>query len=623
MTQLFLITQSEELSGSIERYFRFRGGVEVKTIVPPLLPRSVNRLGKLQWVPETFRKIASAIETHSAQTTGLSSGLLKAICLVDVPDLIEFDDLDPIDRTKGWTGVVAMLILAFPEIHWAIISPVNPTQKLPNAEELSRFHFLPVKNLFESVERILTLHDEGFTALFDPTGLRQAIRERLVGRPSSSYIPLRRNCAVSIDEEEAYSYFHAYAAYRFGYRCHVITSYGLMKEILSENNKAGTDFELSFEDIYLNFPDRRTSLSKIEIRDATFPAMGMIRNRIFVTSGHQNTKTEKEVTEANTKYSAHLTANQIYNTILYKPESGVFDIWERSGMKERLENFAGQAPDFVWPPSMIENDVPAGGTHSAPGRLLVVAESLIARANRIFSGVQSVSEAVYGATLAMNAQEYLGLRTPTTALESISLKHRFEVLAECMFYGVEYHLDTKSRFEEIEEEMECVGVWFREETRDVSKLNTEIGMLSELVLIYRDFNQFNEEQSSLTKLRHVYRGLWVKRHKPWSYLLFPFRWYFDQLLASVPRFILALLAWILIFATVNCFSHTPESKPIHEWRIFHGIKDSIITFFGMQPPHEIVDLSNWGQWVTIVIIIVGFVHLGIFISHVYALISRR
>ena len=616
MKQLFLITQSEELSRSVELYFRFRGGVEVKTFVPPLLPKSVDRLGKTQWVPETFRKIAHALESHSLQVSGRASGLTNATCLIDVPDLSDLSDLDPIDRTKGWTGVVAMLILAFPEVHWVILSPFTPNLQQPS-DRLKRFHFLQPRNLLDSVENIFKLRDQGFCPLFDPTGLRQLIHTLLAHRVSANYVPLRLTSAVAVDEEESYSYFHAYAAYRFGYRCHVITSYGLMGEILGD--KSAEEISISFEDIYLNFPDRRLSLSKIRDRDAVFPKLTTIPNRIFVTSGHTNTKAEEEVTKANAEYLIELTAksakSRIYSATLYKPDTGVFDIWQRSGIRGRLTD--GRAPFFTWPPLMINKAAPAGGTHSAPGRLLVIAESLISRANRLIKDIQSVPEAVYGATLAMNAQEYLGLRTPTTSLEAISLKHRFEVLAECMFYGVEYHLDTKSRFAEIENEMECVGVWFRKETRDISKLNTKIGLLSELVLIYREFNQFNEEQSALTKLRLVYRRLWYKRHRPWSYLILPFRWYFDQLLASVPGFMLALAFWILAYASLSYFAHYNKTT------IGHVLEDSIITFFGMQPPHELWQLWPWGQTITLVLIMVGFVHLGIFISHVYALISRR
>jgi hypothetical protein len=637
VTLLFLITQREDLPQSIERYFRFRGGADVKVIVPPILPKGLARLGKLQWVPETFRKIADAIESHAGQVSGRSSVLLRAVGLIEVPRLGGLDDLDPIDRTKGWNGVVAMLVLAFPEIHWALLSPYDPSQ-LPDSDKntidrdlLRRFHFPQMNTFCDDLETILKFHDEGFTPLFDPIGLRLKIRERMAIRPAADYIPLRKTCAVSIDEEETYSYFHGYAAYRFGYRCHVVTSFGMMNEVLKtrqqDDGNLGKDkIALSFEDIYLNFPDRRTSLSRIEVRDQIFQDLREVPFRIFVTSGHQNTKSEIEIQTDNDRYRESL-ASKYYNEVLYKPESGVFDIWSRSGMKERLKGSGGTAPDFVWPPGPMDLTNPAGGTHSAPGRLLVIAETLIRRASRVSKNAESVSEALYGATLALEAQEYLGLRTPTTSLDAISLKHRLEVLGECMFYGVEYHLDTESRFSEIEQEMECIGIWFREETRDVSKLNAEIGMLSELVLTYRSFDQFNEEQSGLAQLRHVHRRLWCKRNKWWAWLAWPVRWYVDHLLVSIPRFIGAIVLWLLAFSVLYSWkSHAIVSEAGVEPNFLHGLEDSIIAFFGMQPPHEILQLEQVGWltvWLTMFIIVTGFAHLGIFISHVYVLMSRR
>jgi hypothetical protein len=634
MTLLFLITQREELTQSLERYFRFRGGAEVKVIVPPILAKGVERLGKLQWVPETFRKIADSIEHHAEQSSPRASGLLRSIGLIDVPKLRGLADLDPINRTKGWGGVVAMLVLAFPEIHWALLSPYDPSKSLKSEppgidrDQLRKFHFPQMKTFCDDLETILKIQDQEFTPLFDPVGLRLKIREQLKDHRTARYVPLRENCAASIDEEETYSYFHGYAAYRFGYRCHVITSYGMMNEVLrSPQRNDGGRIELSFEDIYLNFPDRRTSLSKIEVRDNIFAGLKDIANRIFVTSGHQNTDVEISVHKANKAYRKVLQAGGSYTEVLYKPESGVFDIWNRSGMKEELKKLGGLARAFEWPPVPLDKTTPAPGTHSSPGRLLVVAERLIARANRIIRTAESVSEAVYGATLALEAQEYLGHRTPTTSLDAISLKHRLEVLAECMFNGVEYHLDTKSRFAEIKQEMECVGVWFRNETREISKLNAEIGVISELILIYRSFNQFNEEQSALAQLRHVHRRLWFQRNKSWAWLVWPIRYYFDQLLVSIPRYVGALISWLIIFAFAYRLNpDIPLRNGIVESNFLHGLKDSIITFFGMQPPHDISLLAQMGPltiWLTMFIIVAGFVHLGIFVSHLYVMMSRR
>jgi hypothetical protein len=625
MTQMFLITERDELAKSIGRYLRFKEGIEISSIFPPAPPKESSngeeqfRIGKVQWVPHTFQKLSAWIEGQAQQESTGDSALFNAVAIIDAPSLTSLAELDPIDRTKGWSAVVAMLIMAFPEIHWAIISPYDPGNTL-----LRKLHFPQTATFFNDLDLILQFHDEGFSPLFDPAGLRAEIRRHLALRTDASYIPLREHYAVAIDEEENYSYFNAYTAYRFGFCCHVVTSYGMMRKMLGGSDTTG--IALSFEDIYLNFPDKRLSISKIRVRDREFEALTKVDKRIFVTGGHKLTTAERDTWELNDRYLNERKAQGFYSKVMFKPESGVFDVWMRSGLQQQLRASGGKAQGFVWPPRKTVATSDIGGTHSAPGRLLLIADRMIRRAGRILKNAESVPEAVHGATLTLEAQEYLGHRTPTTSLDAVALKHQLEVLAECMFYGVEYHLDTKSRFREIEQEVESIGIWFRSHTREVSKLNAEIGMLSDLVLSFRNFNQFNEEQAGLSKLRHLYRQLWFERNKSWAWLVYPARWYIDHLLSSIAVFIAALSAWLLVFGGIYAFiPHSPPGIEV-ESAYTHGLEDAVVTFFGMQPPHELFQMEGVRPiiiWISMMAIIMSFVHLGIFVSHLYSIIARR
>lgn len=622
MTQIFLISERDDLAQSIGRFLRFKEGIEINSTFPPALPKETAQ--KAQWVPQTFRKLAAWLDSQAEKSSPEGTALFNAIAIIDVPSLTSLDELDPIDRTKDWSAVVAMLVLAFPEIHWVLLSPFDPGEPL-----LKRFHFPQTASFFADFEAILQLHDDGFSPLFDPAGLRNESRRHLALRKEAAYVPLRRPCAVAIDEEENYSYFNAYTAYRFGYRCHVVTSYRMMDEVLGGNGENRID--LSFEDIYLNFPDKKQSLSKVEVRDNEFKALTKIPMRIFVTGGHTQTAAEQDTWELNKEYLKGRTGNCFYSKMMYKPESGVFDVWLRSGLQEKLRGSDGKAAGFVWPPPKTLATSETGGTHSAPGRLLQIAERMIRSAGRILKNAESVREAVHGATLALEAQEYLGHRTPTTSLDAVSLKHQSEVMAECMFYGVEYNLDIKSRFKEIKDEVESIGIWFRSKTREVSKLNSEIGILSDLLLRFRDFNQYDEERAGLSELRHLHRRLWLKRNKVWAWLFYPARWYIDQLLRSVIIFVLAIVGWLVIFGCLygHVFGdhHKLGGNPFDVESAFtHGFEDAITAFFGMQPPHDFSLLEKMGAgavWLTLLVIVLSFVHLGIFVSHLYSIVARK
>ena len=71
--------------------------------------------------------------------------------------------------------------------------------------------------------------------------------------------------------------------------------------------------------------------------------------------------------------------------------------------------------------------------------------------------------------------------------------------------------------------------------------------------------------------------------------------------------------------------------------IVHGISDAVTTFLGMQPPHDFDTLVSQHPLiifgihlpgeiavvVTTIGILASFIHLGIFISHLYSVVARK
>lgn len=655
MSQVFLIIKTNLLAKSLENYFKtVRGNTPIRILVPADPKYGDDD----QWTAQVFRQIADTIEEQS----GADINLLNAVAIVDLlpKDFYEIDDFNPIapmSRENRWTVVIAMLVLAFPEIHW-VFSSVNAS---PHSSLLHEAHTINFTTLYETSFNtfpFLALHDQGYTALFDAAGLRQIIRDRIIRTPlednlAASYIPARREFAASIDEERSYAYFNAYCAYRFGFRSQVVTSYGMMQRLfgirLSEDNSGEdgpsafnpntanlpvhTEYpSLVFEDIYLRFPDfdSQVSLSDIAARDDEFPKLSEVKHRIFVTIGHRQTD-DPDRWRKNRDYLLYLNGcmsngQKLYNKILYKPLSGIFDLWNKAGLQRRLGTgkYKGRAEGYKWPP---ENLVTEARKHSSPGRLLLIAERLITRAERTLSSAQAVPEAVCGALLALEAQEYLGNRTPTTTLEALALKHRLEVLAECMFYGIEYNLHVPSRFQDVERELNSISEWFYPRKRYASKLNAEISILREMVLEFRNRNQFDEEQECLAKIRNIYRHLWFEQKKWWAWIFYPARWYLDFLLSSLGRFILMLAVWLIVFALIYSFVFPSPEEHTTISMMLHGSGDAINSFIGLSIPRDLTkEIQSNGIFsvcVSFIAVLLGFTHLGIFISHLYSIIARR
>jgi hypothetical protein len=309
---------------------------------------------------------------------------------------------------------------------------------------------------------------------------------------------------------------------------------------------------------------------------------------------------------------------------------------------------------------------------------LEIAQRLMKRAEHIAQHARSIQKAVYGAALALDAKEYLGHKTPTTSLEALALQHKLEVTAECMFYGVVYNLNVKKRLKEIRREVHSIGNWLEKKTRKRSELDAMVGIVGELVLSFREHYQFDEEQYCLNRLRRLHRGIWFQKRlygsKPktnpktgrlriaWNFtqrwarrltvpvwgpvllLIWACRLYLDLLLNSLKIFLLAIVLWVAGLSVayeqfcdkcdvrdVVAQSQTADSAPAADGatkhvRYEHGINHAMTSFFGIQPPHDLDDLEGYGYGpfiITIIAITMGFVHLGIFVSHVYSLVSRR
>ena len=314
-----------------------------------------------------------------------------------------------------------------------------------------------------------------------------------------------------------------------------------------------------------------------------------------------------------------------------------------------------------------------------------ITEALLRRAEYISRDVHSVPEAVYGAVLAADAQEYLGYRTPTTSIQALALKHVMEVTAECMFSGVTQTKDIEQRLQEISQEVDSICVWFAPEARKRSNLDVAIGIIGELVLKFRQHYQFDEEQLCLNELRNLHRKLWFQKQRfgptrlsrwlerrrllrwlrrnpvtrliegspmlldAWSVLLavpLIFRWYVEKLVSSVRVFVIAIILWVAVLSVLyeskcdRCWQDYVRSRPANEANTMiypvpprhihlpfeHGVGHAVTAFFGIQPPHTTQELEDYGDWpffITLIAIIAGFTHLGIFVSHVYSLIARR
>jgi len=520
-------------------------------------------------------------------------------------------ELNPVEHQE-WKTVLGMLVLGFPEIRWLFLSgKLDDNSKMVSSLLLSGNQNLLLENV--------TAYGKFLSPLFDALGLRNAIpiiNPKDANNKNNS--PCRRiEFSVAIDDEKSYAWFHAYTAYRFGFRAQVVSTSAGMETTLSEINYPKP--MLVFEDYFLQFGDiHHEGFSHLRTRDHSYPQLKQAKYRILITSGHHHGQ-DKEASEDNPVYLRELRAKGLWNKVLNKQLGGIFNLWKDSGLQHKLQKEKagrrGLAPGYHWPPNPKKLDDDKSG-HSAPGRLLVIADRLIARAERLLSnGVHSVPQAVYGAVLATDALELLGGKTPTTSLEALALKHQFEVLAECQFVGMQQHMDVEARMKDIQLEIKSLCYWFgtKRQQKNVAGWNAELAILNKLIAVFKEQNQFDEEQALLVRTRVLHRKL---RFSKYPFIFKPleiFPWYVEKLVASFRIFLFAIVAWL--------------SAASVAWWLIEGKENWQLAISGVWSAFFSGTAATSSSWPLInlscVIIASGFLHLGVLVAYIYSLISRR
>jgi hypothetical protein len=526
--------------------------------------------------------------------------------------------------STGWDASVAMLILAFPEVRWVfgVLQGQSAESGIGEWHELKAFLCRPQAE-----------------PLFDGSGLRNAVRTAIKeatnehGGPIAPYVPVRSAAAAALDDEVSYAYFNAYTAYRFGFRAFPVFRNGLAKALFAEQPGVGCSFKplLTFEDVYINFPDstQREHYSKLDKRSTLLGLLEHVSFRIFVTTAHRHASDSAKHDENGLYLDSgrcvqHGVCLNRYCRKLFKPFSGMFALWNGSRLAKRLRfegTRRGLAPGFVWPPR--KSDGHDGDTgHSAPGRLLQIATHMIVRCEAmLMAGVHTVPAATRCAVLATDALELLGARTPTTAMDALKFKHMAEVTAECEFSGVEYHIEIKPRLLEMQKEALSLSRWFHHRRKDMGAMNAEMTTVIEIMRIFREHGQFDEALICQNRVRHLHNRLWMLQ-KPLRLVFWPVLKYAEVVLASFGWFLAAIAGWMVLFVALLSWAPRvlPSASRSGTWNDVGPWEQTFTAFTSANTFNSTDCLWNF---LTVCAVLVGIAHIGIFISHVYMLVSRK
>jgi hypothetical protein len=587
----------------------------------------------------------------------------------DHQDKISAETLDPTaEGIPTSMQIVGTLLLAYPEVYWILLG-TNSNKPVPGADNvLWSNHFVDSLRMADMID-LLVRHQNGYRLLFDPSGIRTAVKQQVLKRSknidASTFkeevmtVLENRECqrAVAIDEESSYVFLHGYAAYRLGYRSNIVTSKSELEELQKEkylNNSVKNKFLVSFEDMELKLTDMvnddepkingTPDWSGLEERRKTYDFLPPCKNqRLIITGVGEDKAFIKKPTAGIYALLEELAQRNLYRRPRFKSLKAT-SLKKLGCLGQLLSWFKLMVPHKV-----SRKMARKARGHSATNKVLKIAEMLIGRSYRIADQMLSAEEAIHSALVALEASEILYGRSMTTALESFSSQHQMEVRAECSFYGVSHEIFTEPRFEEIAYLTDSIirisaG---QDESKISSSLNAQIEMINNIRISFKDFEQFDEEDRCIDQIRKLTQGLHfystiysnrggrIKKYfkRLWTFLG---ERYFNFLMSAGWKLGLAVLTWTSAFALSYLFILGNSAIDISNLdfvdAFFRAVVKSGQTFFSLQPNEvQLIDGNNdsklaglkYFDVLLVVQFIIAYSHLGIFIAWLYQKLSRR
>jgi hypothetical protein len=501
--------------------------------------------------------------------------LRESLVLVD--DIFSYKTSTASRITNQLDDFWARMILAYPELEFLFLN-----HYVQGSRSIADFLSLVEEELKFDKESI-KYKAPSFAPLFDPLGIRNELRKN-VNKLHNGIITRDKKARI-IEDELSYAYFHGYIAFKNFHRCELYTSlahlcYG-QKTFSSTKAVDITEVDLQIQDLSLGYADKveGLKLSSIAERYKQLNFLEHVKDgkNFVITVGPKNPQKDgkagtsqvleigiedKVLKEADgSRYIAHLpttrkSASPVKLPIIYKPTKGMYDIAERLKF------------DIVEETKVEET----GDHHSAPGMISLLAEHLIARAQHIIDNARNVEDAIHAAILALEAKEQLNGLTPTLALQALSIQHKAEVIAECMFVGTEYNIELKPRFSDIEKEVFSISNRFEIAQRVNVQLNTQLSIIETLSGIYGAFKQFEEELNCLNQARKLKFKLIAKKQGD--------RWRSESN-SKIPKLIIVLFRGL--------------AKPIRY--LFQPVKQVLVYLLSISKKHLGNSFGDIAEWI--------------------------
>ena len=605
-----------------------------------------------------------------------AEGLRETLLVIDLPAK---------DRAGAWqvgdlytSGLATRLVLSYPEIYCAFLgNGASLWQALPEAlpevadEErrlVEQHHFVAPWELITLFD-LIRLHTAGFRTLLDPTGLRSILKAALfetVGGPRARvYAPMadsrRRHAAAVADEELPFVYLNGYAAYKAGFRAWFVSTKAEYQGLLRPKTPAAivhrvvregpAVFQVLLADWDLVYPDHVGELWQGSLLLYEPPER---YNRLVLITGFRHTEQDLLVQKRQASRS-------------YKPYGGFHDLLERQDALRENYYAVTNAIDVISRANggHRADSIRRQDGHTAPFSRGVVAASLLARARALTATEKANTESwIHAALLACEAKEILGGLSRTTSYEAIALQNEAEVVAEISFFGTLAQSKVGERLEVLHQEtalVERVSSGDDPEAHPESnraQLNCLLQTVNTLRNRLSDFQQIEAAEECLRKVTEYHDRLdrwdgWARARRIASRVRrkcanvrraaaqrvprvgWLFSWYpgfATRAGTSLWRLAWVSAVWILLFGASYYLLLAGQTTAVKSAQPCLWLWHSCLTF-ALQPsispveqfPDAYLALRDDWRYRAAVLgeLIVAYVHLGLLLSVLYRVITKR
>ncbi len=586
--------------------------------------------------------------------------LLNTVCVVDIS---EGGDRWNIHYDEGGLRP-SELVLRYPEVYWIFLVDKVP-ENIKDINPVANQHFICVSSLLR-VAQLLHHHACGFRSWFDATGFRKFLREPLHGEDAASTkrhsAPFRSQAIAGSLIQRAQSLSSEAQTSKAGIHAALLAHEAW--EILE-----GETFTLSLEALVIlhrmetlaecAFIGASADLPVSERIEEIHMAIESLKKNFISGSDNSSNGVQSSILTplAETRFAAAIDEEESFlmlnGYVLYRYGYNVYVVPSLSEMKRIFGYCAsdGIAEPDVEGISVVMEDLDlrfGDASHEMEEKLLIqasVAEDLksgLRKRAEIFPGLRQIKESdriiVSSTKVSGSISRPMSADMHSTVSEKDSVKLALTISKP---YGGVFDAELVKRFENTSlytrYKAGCNNA--QVENWTYQKFNALSQIVDDLRQIYREFEQFDEEEKALSKVRE-YRWELKYRNKEMNSnssnvpllssdsllrkdikgIKSAVELYFNWLMESICNIGAAILYWIFVFS----FIYAGIDYVInHKISFCCALLKSGQQFFSMQPS-DVLPLSG-GVFQTFLFVqfIFAYSHLGIFIAYLYQKISRR